>query len=421
MVNAAGAKLTGTTIQRWMGTIKAKPDQAGTEALVSAWIDVALLATSMSAGTRLDDSATVDAVIEPDADRGAINKFAAARAAAMPDPTDAQIDSIGKLGMVRVFQQIMLVIPRTADSATIGRVTLRAKQLHQQAVDKPATFTALVREASEDTASRARDGYLPAGEYNDFAPQLAQRLWTVRPGEISLVTLSESGRHIFRRATLEESRPAVKTWLRNRRARAADSVFRDSLTNARNINVAPDAASRLRASLREPVLAPAGPPLATWKGGALTPASARVWMMMLNAIGRMSLYASSDSSVRAYVRELAWREILLADVAPTGGITPEARHVLGAEYRTALDSVRAPLLRVGTGLSPEQLATAAADSALAGRIRIHPLPGALSAVLRTRYPVTVDTAALNALVHAAIDAWQPPMSGDSTAKTSGKP
>jgi hypothetical protein len=420
IASAGGAKLTGATLERWLGTVKGKPDAAGTEALVSAWIDIALLANATGDGKRLDDSATVDAVIAPDAMRSVIAKFAAARAAAVPDPTDAKIDSVAKAGSVRVFQQIILLVPRGSDSVGAAKVTARAKALHLQVSQAPATFTAVVHSTSEDTAGRANDGYLPAVEYKDLAPELAPRIWTLKPGAVSGVAATAVGRHIFRRATPEESRAAIKIWLRNRRARQADSAYRDSVTEARTIAVSAGAVERVRGSAREPVPVPAGGALATWKGGELSPEAERAWTTMLAPAARMSLAAASDSVVRAYIRELSWREILGSIVAPGHTITPDARKVLGAQYRVALDSVIAPLTRYGAGQGPEQVATMLADSAVAGRLRLRPMPGALSAVLRSRYPVTVDTAALGALFQATMAAWRPSVAPDST-KRGGKP
>ena len=417
VVEAAGAKLSGEAVERWLIAATKRPSAAATSVLLSAWIDYALLATAMQRGPPLDDSVTVDAVIQPDAIRGAILEFRLGRYAALPPATDAQVDSLVQLDRIRLHQQLQLLVPRGSDSAARRRIASRAAELHRRASLPGADFTALVREASEDSIGRANDGFLPPATRAEIPAAIAATVWSLQPGGVSPVLRSAAGFHIFRRASRDESREALRRWLKPQLALLAERSFTDSVVRAQQVGLAPDALARVRALAREPVTASGETPLASWAGGDLPPARARDAVMMLTPLERVTLSDASDSATTVFLNDLVLREILFALAVPAGGVTTRARAALAPAYRAALDSVKAVLTTLGgaSSLDPADAATALVDSVVGMARHFRPLPGGLAALLRSRYPVALDTTALGVLLRASRTSWQKRHAADSTS------
>jgi len=412
VASVAGAPLDTVTIARWLVASRQIPSAAVANYLVSSWIDRALFAKALGDGAVLTDSSTVDAVIWPDAARGTLRLFWEARREKMAPPTDPQIDSLTTIDRVRVFQQLVIRTPSTNDTAALRKVRERVSQVVRRA-DLEPDFTALVRQLSDDSISRVRGGFMPALTRRELPAAIGDAIWALGAGAHTPALRAADGYHIFRRASRAEGRPFLKDWLVVALAQNAEGRFQDSLIATKNVAMASGVEGRIRAIAREPVLAADSAPLVTWTGGALRPAQARLWLIMLLPDNRFDVSTASDVSVQAFLQELVRREVLLQVAAPGGPLTPAARQELGAQYRRVLDSLRGEVRRVGGAGSPAAVATASIDSAGAGHVLLHPLPGALAGVLRARYPVTVDQAALDAIAQSARKQWIELHRGDS--------
>lgn len=409
-----GGTLKGATLERWLLKLPAAPTDVAASVLVSTWINTALMIDALRNNRPLDDSATVDAVIRPDAERGVSMAYFAQRNAGRPPVTDAETDSLADIDRVRVFQQILFRTPPNADSATRIAVINRAKVVLKRAQDG-ADFGALAIEASPDSATRSNRGFLPAITRDQVSrlPQRMQQIWMLKPGDIANLIGSPIGVHIMRRATRMESRPRLKEFLGPILARRADSLFIDSVARARRIVVAPDARARVRALAREPVVASDSSPMATWRDGALTPAMVRSAALMLDPAQRVRLSNASDSTITSYLIELAKRRIILGVVAPGPSPSPQARSALAPSYRTAISTLRASMSQLPTTLNAGDAATQYLDSALVGQ---HPLalPGALSELLRSGARVRVDSVALESVLRTVAPEWRVQHANDST-------
>lgn len=410
VLEAAGAELKGDAVERWLAAGGTQPDETMLNILVSVWIDEALFATALAAGDRMNDSATVDAAMAPVAATNAIARHFQERQARVPEPTEEQLDSLVDTGDVRVFQQILLSVP-AGEQPTVEKQ--RQAQLLQRRAIAGEDFSALVREASDDTAARANAGMLPAVTQAELPPALAGRLWPISAGQVVVVP-SAVGIHILRRATPAESRSGLRTWLHQALIRSANMAYTDSLFTSRNIALGPDAVTRVRQSIREPVSAPEGEPLVSWQGGTLTPEEARIQLLMYTGANRAAFYAASDSDRATLVYELARRQIMTDVVAPQGALTPAARAEMTPQFLQSLNSTIEARTRFGN-LPPAELASAVVDAAIGGSLQHGPLPGALGAVLRARHPVRVNRDALDAILAAAVSAWQARALTDSTA------
>lgn len=420
VVEVGESKLTGKTLEQWLLKSPTPPVATTVGLIVGSWIDAALLQEAKAKGIALDDSAMTDAAVGPDAARGNILEFWAARASARPPVTDAQADSLGKRDNVRVLQHFFLAIPQGSDSITVVGIANRARGILQRA-RAGEDFAALVKEASQDSATLGSNGYLPAISRDELPAPIRKVAWGLEPGAVSVIIPSQLGLHIVRRATPTESRAGYKAWLAPRFSRRADSMFVDSVTRARQVVILPDAVARIRAMAPEPVTLVEGGPLATWQGGALSPAQARDWMVMLQAPERAALVGASDSAVTTLLRELAQREIILGLAGASHQVSAKARGLLAPQYKAAVAEVMAEFTRRTASASGAVAATAFVDSLINGPARYRPLPGALGGVLRARIPVTVNNAAIAEVLKATQSLWAELHANDSTTNATPAP
>ena len=409
-----GGTLKGADLERWLLKLRQPPTGTTANVLISTWINAALAIDAIRRNVPLDDSATTDAVIVPDAERAMSVQYFADRDAKRKPVTDAEADSLADMDRVRVFQQVLVRFPPNADSATQMAALVRVREFERRA-HNGADFGALAIEASPDSVVRKTSGYLPpiTRDQTSRLPQTMQQIWMLNPGDISVVISSPAGFHLIRRATRAEARPRLKDYLTPILARRADSLFIDSVVTARRVVITPDARARVRALAMEPIVATDSAPLATWRGGSLTPGMVRSATLMLDPAERARLSNASDSIVAAYIKDIARRRIVISVVAPGPNPTPEARKVLGAAYHTALTGFRGVLATVPAALSPADAATRYLDSAIVTQRSVS-FPGALVEVLRTRARVRVDSLAVQSVLRAVAPEWSALHANDTT-------
>src|SRR5690606_26042892 len=143
-----------------------------------------------------------------------------------------------------VFEHILWLVDwENADTAFVNQ-RARAAQGVARRLEAGEDFTALVREVTEDTLNRDNGGYLNAIQRSDLPEsRFATAAWRLQPGEISGLVTSPAGLHILRRPPIAEARTQFKAWLAPRLARRADSVWVDSLSRAKQVTVASEAAA----------------------------------------------------------------------------------------------------------------------------------------------------------------------------------
>lgn len=414
VVNVNGTTLDGATFEELL--LKAPPQfppsLQSAAVFTSAFVDAALLRRAIVRAEPLADSAMVSEAITADAIRGTVLEALQARAARMPPVTDEQADSVSRLGAVRVFQDLYVQVPPNPDSAQRLAAVRRMQGLEEQ-VRNGGDFTALVQRASEDTAAARTGGFMPALTRDDLGEsRMASAAWRLQPGETTDVITAPNGYHIFRRATVAESRPGVRQWLMPRLAERMDSAWVDSLVAARKLTVASDALARMRALVVEPYSGGGTAPLATWEGGDLAPDEARMWLMVRPSVDRATLPTAPDTALVMLVRQLAQRELAWEEAAPGAPrVSPRAWEALAPLYRQALAEVTTfyrPVLTNGDSLTAVRNYML---QVIGGKMPYRPLPGALGWILRRDAEVTINQAAIEALVNAAADKWRP----DTTA------
>lgn len=416
VVAVNGVTLDGATLERLLlaAPSQVPPSPEAASVYVSAFIDAALLRRALVRGTPLSDSAIVTRAITPDAVRGQILTLLRNRESLLPAVSDEQADSLARLGAVRVFQHILFRIQDPNDTVAVRAALTRMDGVLRELRDG-TDFATMAQRVSDDTSTAPTGGYLPPLTRREL-PQgrLADLAWALQLGEISQVVGSPAGIHILRRVPVADARAGFKEWLAPRLARRADSLWADSLTRARGVAVADDAADRLRAMAVEPFTAGGDAPFATWQGGDLGADEVRSWLGVMPVVERATLPVASDSAANLLITQLAERELVF-DVASAGGarVTPAAWEALAPQYRQILAAM---IEQYRDALTVGDSSTAVrqfVSEITSGSLPYRPLPGALGAVLRSDAEITVNQQAIEAIVLSAADRWS--ARADSTA------
>jgi len=421
VAEAGGGKLTGATLDRWLVAQKQPPTRAEASGLLSAWINDALLIDAVRSNFNFEEPTTFDSVIMETSARLVVANYFASRDSLVPPVTEHQVDSVLDADHARVFQQIVFRLKGKADSASVSALKAKALQVHAKLV-KGGDFTAAVKEYSDDSLSRAHNGFLPAVTAQEMGEPLGE-IFNLPPNGISRIVASPVAPAlvILRRATRQESRQALKEWLAPKLARRLDSLYVDSIAQSKQIVIPVDARLRLRQLAHEPIITSDAAPFATWQGGELKPAAVRNATLTLMPIDRFKLTDAPDTIITQYLIGLARRDILLPIVVKEPLPTAAVRAAYLPPYRRVIDSLKSVVGRLPASLSAADAATMHVDSVLAQRSPFLPLPGALTAVLRQRKPVKVNAPVFDAVVRDATPRWQMLHKDDSTLTQKNPP
>jgi hypothetical protein len=422
VVSVGDVTLDGATLEELMlgAPAQARPSEQSANLFVSAFVDAALLRQALIDGTNLTDSTIVREVILPDAILGLLREGMTERAMQLPAVTDAQADSVGRLGSVRVFQQIFFTVNDFTDSLEGVRVRGRLQDALRQ-LTEGEDFGELARRVSEDSVSRDNGGILPALAREDLPDgPIASTAWRLGVGEYSSPVVSPAGVHLFRRVALVDARPGLRAWLVPRLARQHDTAWLDSVRTAAGVELAPDAVERTRALVKEPFTGGGSAELVTWQGGSLTPARVKMWFSVLSAPERAGLPTASDSTVATFLRTLADRELRFQASGISDPVPPRAWEALSPQLDTAVSSlVELGRERVTDGDGSATVRRFLSDAA-AGTSAYRPLPGALGMRLREGAQITINHEALEAITAAAANQYALRQEADSLAALAGE-
>lgn len=409
VITVNGVSLDGATLERvLMATpdIAGGPSQQSAALVLTAFVDGVALRQAILRGDSLTDSLAIREAVLPDAIRGSILEFLQARAAAQPAPTDAQADSLGRLGGVRVFQHILFRVPNRLDTAATNPIVARAAQVQSEAATTGADFAAIARRVSEDTSTARSGGFLPAMERHNLPPgRMADVAWRLAPGDVSMLVASEAGVHILRRATGAESREGLRAWLAPVLARQADSMWVDSLALAKGLAIAEDAASRLREMGKEPFTGGGSEPLAVWQGGDLSADETRMWISVLPLTERAGIPEAPDSALVLLVEQFSERELVAEAAGITDPVSPRAWAALAPQFRASVTGVveqnRDLLARPDSNAALREYLVAIST----GERPYRPLPSGLGGVLRRSLDVEINERALESIITYAAREW----------------
>jgi hypothetical protein len=421
VVDAGGRQLTVERLAQLMTSIKGIPlTQEGARFLVDLWVDATLFGQALTSGRDLADSAIAVQVLWPDLAEAVGTRWhdslTARRTPVAPDAPD----SIYRADAVRVLQHILVRVQPNADATTRAAARHKIDQALAR-LRSGATFSRLAEELSDDPNSKAAGGFLPAAAKGQYVRAFDSAGWALAPGAMTGVVETQFGFHIIRRPLASEVGDRLRTFAESHFGQQLDSLYLDSLGIKKHLTISRSAPAAMREALADLEGARhSSTALARYDGGALTVADFLRWVTALGPGWVTDLSTRPDSGLSQFARVIAQNKLLLAQADSAGiVVAPETWASMLAQYRGQLDTLRASLGIAREDLtdpsaSPDERARAVAlkletfwDQVASGRVRPRPLPGPLSAILRTEAKISVNTAAIERSLEIARDlkAW----------------
>lgn len=415
VVDARGQQLTVERLAQLMTSIKGVPlTQEGARFLVDMWVDATLFAQALTSGRDLTDSATAVQVLWPDLAEALGTRWHDSLTARRTPVTPEAVESIYRADSVRVLQHILVRVQPNADPK--ARTTARHKIDQTLARLKAgASFSGLAEELSDDPSSKEAGGFLPAAAKGQYIGAFDSAGWALAPGAMTGVVETQFGFHIIRRPPAAEVRERLRTFAQNQSGQKLDSVYLDSLGIKKHLTISRTAPGAMRAALADvDGSRHSSKALGRYDGGTLTVEDFLRWVTALGPGWAADLATRPDSGLTQFATVIAQNKLLLAQADSAGiVVSPETWAGLMEQYRGQLDTLRASL-----GIAREDLTDPAAspsertrvvalkletfwDQVASGRLRPRPLPGPLSAMLRTEAKISVNTAAIERTLEIA--------------------
>lgn len=412
---AAGEQLKVERLAQLMTSIKGVPlTQEGARFLLDIWVDYTLFAQALAAGRDLGDSATAAKVLWPDLAEAVGTQWHDSLAARRAEVPPQVADSLYLRDSVRVLQHILVRVPSDADA----KARTAARHKTEQALARlksGASFSRLAEELSDDPGSKSAGGYLPAAARGQYVSAFDSAGWALAPGAMTGVVETQYGFHIIRRPPAGEVQEQLLTFARGHIGQKLDSLYLDSLGIKKHLTISSAAPATMREALgdldnsRHSTKA-----LGRYDGGTLTVEDFLRWVTALGPGWGADLSSRADSGLTQFVRIIAQNKLLLAQADSAGiVVSPEAWAGMREHYRAQLDTLQASLGIVGSDFtdaaaSPRERRRAVAlrlesfwDAVASGRLRPRPIPGPLSALLRTEAKPSVNAAAIERTLELA--------------------
>jgi hypothetical protein len=355
---AASARLPADRLGQMLGSARQAPvSPQAVRVLANLWIDYTLVAIASADGDSLADSATIAAAAWAPFRQRLVDEFHTRLLEnRIADIDTAMVDSVYRQGDFRILDHILVLAG--GDLAPDQRAEKRsAIEGLQRQIDDGAAFGALAAEHSED-ASRDRNGRLGLLARGETVRPFEDVGWMLAPGEVSDVVETMAGYHLVRRPPLEDVRSEFEAGLARRVSAQFDSIYLDSLTEARNVRVARDAPTMVRDALsRFEELSDSRRTLARYQGGKLTVSDFVYWITGYPQRTRSELATSSDSVIEAFVGQITRSEILVGEAEQVGiTLGPDDWQEIRRTYLSQIGFLRATI-----GIDPAALADSAAS------------------------------------------------------------
>jgi hypothetical protein len=400
--------LTGSQLTATLLRAPRSPDRILATGMVSTWTDMAMVLTAVDRGIDLTGDSILRAISTPEMMERTIRAYATQRGIDGVSPTAGQVDSLIRWNQIRVFRIHRFPVDVENDSLRNSRAAV---------LFDIYTATLTGQSVAEATAAQPAAALLdmivdspPALGYDDVPPELARVIWRLAEGETSRPVVGNDGVQLFERVTAVEGRPALTAHLQPRLQAAADKRFVDSLIATRDLKVTEGAIGRLRSALNEPLVVGGEEPLATWDGGEVTPAEARMWIAYLLPAERARLGDAAEVTLELEIMLMARREILFALAAGSGVADSAAlRGEVMAEYADSIPGLwDGATTRTDADGQPVGMASSMIMAVVEGNRPYHRLPGTLGGWLRDRFEFRFDAQAMDRAGRSASRLWPAP-------------
>ncbi len=377
---AGGEVLSVERLSQLAGLGKQVPMQPeAMRRLATVWVDYILFAQAIVDGRPLDDSATVATAMWPAIAQMRWERYHDEMVNQRATVSEPQVDSAFTAGDYRLFQHILL---RAQQNAPADTVAIKERQLNAilaRARRDPAGFGRLAAIHSEDPGSKRRDGMLGVTSRGAFVPPFENAAWALEPGDISDVVRTPFGVHIIRRPPLAEVRDSFKAGLEERIAYRLDSVFVDSMAEARHLRVQDNAPALVRQLVQSYERSRgSNAALATYTGGRFRVRDFARWIIAMDPSVTQGIQSSPDSQLRHFVLMIAQRQVLLQAAESAGTLLdPDEWNYLRAVHDSALRTLYNVI-----GLDPATLGDTSQSVELRHRIAVATVSDYLDRVVR---------------------------------------
>jgi hypothetical protein len=319
-----------------VGGPNANPQAA--ELVTGIWVDLALFADQLAAGTFKGDSATLERLMWPEMAQQRITAWHDTILAHRTPASAEAADSAYAAGNIRIFQHILFKAdgPTPADSA-------KAKALAERVLPEArrGDFGKLAAKYSADN-SKADNGYLPPATKGSFVAEFDSAAWALEPGGVSGVVRTRFGYHIIRRPPGPEIRDRLRDNMKQMLAGKADSIYMAELTSRNGLSVKPGVASSIRSAVADlPAARKSKKEVVSFKQGGFTISDMTRWLEVLPPQQLASVRQYNDTLLEQVAKTLAQNSLLLreADSAKIA-VTPALHQALVLQYRTGIQGLK---------------------------------------------------------------------------------
>jgi hypothetical protein len=384
------------------------------KAITNVWVDYELLGMAAAHNDSLSDPKMVEDALWP--------IIAQMRAGKWHDVVvkSFHIDTSGteakfNAGEVLAARHILFMVPQGATPAQTDSIRKVAEGVRAQVT--PTNFKEMAAKYTQEPGGAQRGGDLGVFPKGAMVPQFEQAVSALKPGQVSPLVKTQFGYHIIRRSTYPEVAAEVAQRLNGPAMQAADSVYITQLESSGNIQFKPNAVATIKEAAKDlDAHRNDKTVIATSKAGDFTVARLTRWLeafQQRDDLGK-KLQTAPDSIVLSFAKNVLRNELVLhqADSAKIT-LTPDEEKELHSKFTEVLASSWDQL-----GLSPKSLSdsakTVSAREALASK-RVNAyldrlmqqqagfvqVPPPLEMLLKQKYPVTINVAAMDKAVAAS--------------------
>lgn len=370
--------------------------------LADYWVDYTLLATAAAEDTSLS-VLDLNKLVEPERDDRILRRLI--QQAAKPDTvfTDAQLAAAWQTqgpGQEVRARHVLLRFPDDAKPAQRDSVKQLAEQIRTRAAGGE-DFAQLARQYSADGSAQQGGDLGWFGRGRMVAP-FEEAAFKLAPGQISPVVESPFGLHVIkveekRSQEMGAQKEGFRRYMVQRAQQDATKRYLDGLTTAANLKVEAGAAKTVKEMAQEGNLdlrgRAASRTLVTYSGGEVTAGEVAEQLATIPTGARAQFASSQDEQVDEILKQLATKELLLADArkrnitisaAETDTLRTQARDAIREILRvTGLGQQRAPKGEARDAAVQEQV-RGLIQGMVAGSRQLPPL-GTLGRALRASY------------------------------------
>lgn len=288
-------------------------DSLPVAALVRHWQGAAALSLRSAAGDSLLGSEALEAASWLDRREALLAADREARLGAAASLSSEAVGAVFREGSLRLVAHVLRRVgPETSSAEQV--LQRRTAERILQSIAEGASWNEVVAE-SEDAASRDGGGVLGLFSQGELPSNLARAAFRLEPGHVSGVVQTRQGFHIVYRPRFEEVGLVFAAGLRERRLAEADTEAAETARAERGMELSPAATHLIGVLAAEPAgWLESATPLATWEGGTLSAGDAARYLLFLPVPSRIELAAAEEGPKAELVRELATRELRLADL-----------------------------------------------------------------------------------------------------------